>query len=378
MVGQQRGHSTSVLVLMFVAGLLVGGMASAFVLYRQISTMKDELSTLESQISSISGNQTIYYQNVTLIQNTTDFSAIYNEVKNSVVLIYGTVSSGNVQGSGFVYNDSGIMYVITNNHVVADTTSLSVTFPDGNAYAAAVKGRDPYSDLAVVTVTNAPKDEFKPLDIVKSSTLQVGNTVIAIGNPYGLVNSMTTGIVSAIGRTISETEYAGNFAITNIIQTSTPINPGNSGGPLINSNGKVVGITAAIIENSQGLGFAIPSDTILKEIFGLIQFGHYDGHSYMGVAGTDMNYTMAQNLHVNVTYGWLIENVVNGGPADQAGVHVNDIIVAINGTVVTNGDEMTSYVEANTLPLETVNLTVIRGSQKLVLPLKLGTRPAPP
>jgi S1-C subfamily serine protease len=379
MLREHRGISSAVVALVFVAGLLVGGMATAYVLYRQIGTLKSELSTIETQISTISGSQIVYNQTITLTPNVTDFSAIYNSVKDSVVLIYGTTSSGDVvQGSGFVYNYSGPMYVITNNHVVADTTSLSVTFFNGNAYAATVKGRDPYSDLAVVSVPSAPQDEFKPLDIVKSSSLQVGSTVIAVGNPYGLVNSMTTGIVSAVGRTITEDEYTGGFAIANIIQTSTPINPGNSGGPLLNSDAKVVGITAAIIENSQGLGFAIPSDTILKEIFSLVQFGHYDGHSYLGVRGTDMNYTLAQNLHVNVTYGWLIGEVVAGGPAEKAGVEANDIIVGINGTFVRDGDGMTSYVEANTLPGQTVVLTIIRGSDKLFLPVVLGTRPPPP
>ena len=151
--------------------------------------------------------------------------------------------------------------MLTNYHVVQGTTDLSVTFSDGNGYSATVLGTDPYSDLAVLSV-NAPASEFKPLDIVSSSTLAVGESVIAIGNPYGLVGSLTTGVVSALGRTITEQDIAGEYAIANIIQTSTPINPGNSGGPLLNAVGNVVGITTAIVTNSQGLGFAIPSDTI--------------------------------------------------------------------------------------------------------------------
>ena len=180
--------------------------------------------------------------------------------------------------------------VLTNYHVVQGTTGLSVTFSDGNGYSATVLGTDPYSDLAVVSVNNAPASEFKPVTIVSSSTLSVGEPVIAIGNPYGLVGSLTTGAVSALGRTITE-DTAGGYAIANIIQTSTPINPGNSGGPLLNAVGNVVGITAAIVSNSQGLGFAIPSDTILSEISALITTGSYHGHSYLGVTGQDMDYT---------------------------------------------------------------------------------------
>jgi S1-C subfamily serine protease len=382
MVEQHRGaRASTVLVLVFVAGLILGGIVATVVLYRQIATLRDDLQNVKNQVSNISGNQNINIENITVIQNTTALAEIYDEVKDSVVLIVGETGSGTVQGSGFIYNYSGSMVVITNNHVVHGTTSVSVTFSDGNGYAATVKGTDPYSDLAVLSVANSPQIEFKPLEIVDSSTLKVGNPVIAIGNPYGLVGSMTTGVISALGRTISEQEYTGGFAIANIIQTSTPINPGNSGGPLLNVLGRVVGITTAIVENSQGLGFAVPSNTILREIFGLVQFGNYDGHSYLGVNGADMDYEMAQSMKTNVTYGWLVGGVVQNGPAANAKptpVQINDIIIGLNATRVRNGDEMTSYVEDRTLPGQTVILTVARGNQTLLLSLVLGKRPAPP
>lgn len=383
MVAQQRGHSSSVLVLIFVAGLILGGMVSAYVLYRQIGMLRDDLSNVENQVSVISGNQTVYNQNGPVFLNgTTAFSGIYAEVKDSVVLITGTTSSGialvTVQGSGFVYNLTGSMVVVTNNHVVHGVTDVSVTFSDGNGYAATVNGTDAYSDLAVLSVANAPQIEFKPLEIVDSSSLKVGDPVVAIGNPYGLTGSMTTGIVSALQRTINETDLAGNYLIPNIIQTSTPINPGNSGGPLLNWDGKVVGITTAIVENSQGLGFAVPSNTIRKEILGLAKFGGYDAHSYLGVVGTDMDYDTAQNMNTNVTYGWVIDQVVQGSPAATAGVQANDIVIGINGTRIRNGDEMMSWVEENTLPSQTIVLTVARGNQTLSLQLVLGKRPPPP
>jgi len=206
--------------------------------------------------------------------------------------------------------------------------------------------------------------------------LRVGDPVIAVGNPYGLVGSMTSGVVSALGRTITE-EYTGGFAIANIIQTSTPINPGNSGGPLLNYCGKVVGITTAIVADSQGLGFAIPSNTLLKEIASLIENGTYEGHSYLGVKGTDMDYEMAQEMGVNVTYGWRIVEVVREGPSYKK-LEPDDIIIAMNETCIKNGDDLASYLEEKTLPGETVILRVVRGGQTLEIPVVLGKRPSPP
>lgn len=311
----------------------------------------------------------------TPINKTGDLPALYAAVKDSVVMIVGETATGTVQGSGFVYNYSGTMVVLTNNHVVYGTTSLSVTFSDGDGYGASVKGTDPYADLAVLTV-NANSTEFKPLSIGNSSALNVGEPVIAIGNPYGLVGSLTTGVVSALGRTLTE-EYTGNFSIGNIIQTSSPINPGNSGGPLLNYDGQVVGITAAIVADSQGLGFAVPSNTLLKEIAALMVNGTYKAHSYLGVSGTDMDYFTAQQTGSTVTYGWRLSTIVPGGPSGGK-LRVNDIIIALNGTRVRNGDDLMSYLEANTLPGEIMRVQVMRANVAIEVPIVLGTRPAPP
>ena len=325
-------------------------------------------------------NQTVFSQNITIYQNSTALAALYENVKDSVVLIRGETASGTVQGSGFVYNLTGTMYIITNNHVVQDTTSRSVTFSDGDGYAATVVGTDAYSDLAVLTISGAPSNEYKPLQVVSSSTLRVGNPVIAIGNPYGLIGSMTTGIISALGRTISE-DLTGSYLIADIIQTSTPINPGNSGGPLLDYMGNVIGITTAIIQNSQGLGFAIPSSTILREIYSLANYGGYSGHSYFGISGQDVTYELAQTLQVNVTYGVWITNIVAGGPASVAGIYPGDVLIEINGTKIGNSDRMSSYLEAETLPTQTIIVHVLRRGQtlqKLAIAVTLGLRPAPP
>jgi S1-C subfamily serine protease len=365
--------SASLLVLLFAAGLLVGGLLSFYITFQEMTNLSNEVESLKSQVSELSQNVT--YQNIAIYQNATVLADIYAGVRDSVVLVQGTTSDGGVQGSGFVYALSGRNVAITNYHVVQGTSDLSVTFSNGNGYSATVLGTDPYSDLAVLSV-DAPASEFKPVEIVSSSTLRVGDPVIAIGNPYGLVGSLTTGVVSALGRTITEEEYAGGFAIANIIQTSAPINPGNSGGPLLNAVGKVVGITAAIVSDSQGLGFAIPSNTILREISALITTGTYRDHSYLGVSGQDMSYSIAQEIGASVTYGWRIATVTAGGPSDGR-LKVDDIIIAMNETLIKNNDDLASYLEEKTLPGQILTLSVIRDGSTTNVNVILGRRPAP-
>lgn len=368
--------SLSLLALLFAAGLLVGALASFYITYQEVSRLNEEVASLQNRVAGLTSTQNVTYQSIIIYQNETELANIYESVRDSVVLIQGTTRSGEAQGSGFVYAYSGRNVVITNYHVVHGATSLSVTFSNGNGYPAQVLGSDPYADLAVLSV-DAPDSEFKPIEIVSSSTLRVGDPVIAIGNPYGLVGSLTTGVVSAIGRTITEEEYAGGFAIANIIQTSAPINPGNSGGPLLNAAGKVVGVTTAILSDSQGLGFAVPSNTILREISALITTGTYRDHSYLGVTGQDMSYSLAQQMGVNVTYGWRIVSVVAGGPSDGK-LRVNDIIIALNQTRIRNNDDLASYLAENTLPGQLLNITVVRDSSTVTVNVTLGRRPAPP
>ncbi|MEM3578273.1 MAG: trypsin-like peptidase domain-containing protein [Candidatus Bathyarchaeia archaeon] len=369
--------STSFIMAVFLLGLIVGSVATYYLVSTQINSLKNDVANLRSQISAILGNQTVIYEYINITQDGVDLSELYARVKDSVVMIRGTFANGTtVQGSGFVYNFSGLMVVITNYHVVHDTVSRSVTFSSGNGYAAIINGTDPYADLAVLILPDAPESEFKPLEIVSSSTLKVGESVIAIGNPYGLVGSMTTGVVSALNRTIQET-YTGGFSIAGIIQTSAPINPGNSGGPLLNFNGKVVGITTAIIQDSQGLGFAIPSNTILREIASLVWNGSYEGHSYLGLQLRDMSYELAQQIGASVTYGVRVEGFLDPSPARDADIQMGDIIIALNGTRIISVDDLASYLEENTLPGETLSVTVVRGSEQKNLPVVLGRR-APP
>jgi S1-C subfamily serine protease len=278
--------------------------------------------------------------------------------------------------------------IITNYHVVNSAINTTVTFTNGNTYVATVIGSDAYADLAVLSA-NVPQEEYKPLKITNSSMLEVGDPVLAVGNPYGLAGSLTSGIVSALGRTITE-DLSGGYAIANCIQMTTPINPGNSGGPLLNYQGEVVGITTAIVSDSQGIGFAIPSSTILRETASLITNGSYNSHPWLGASGTDMTYGIAQAMNTNVTYGWLVTQVTSGGPADKAGARAGtnqvqvagttvtiggDIIIAIDNTRITNSDDLSTYLEENTLPGQTISVVVVRNNVTLILSVKLGSRP---
>ncbi len=371
--GQNKAIA-SVLIMLFLAGILVGGLVIFFVTLNDYSGLQSQVAQLEAENSALKGSQNQTIQNITIYQNGTSLADLYKNVKDSVVLIQGNTNDGAVQGSGFVYNYSGRNVVITNYHVVQGTTDLSVTFQNGKGYSATVLGSDPYADLAVLSV-NAPEDEFKPIKIASSSGLRVGEQVIAIGNPYGLVGSLTTGVISALGRTITE-DTASGFSIANIIQTSTPINPGNSGGPMLNAAGSVIGVTTAIVSDSQGLAFAIPSNTILREIESLIKTGSYTGHSYLGVNGQDMSYNVAQEIGSKVTFGWRIMAVTSGGPSDGK-LAVDDIIVALNDVTIKSNDDLASYLEEYTLPGQTLKVTVMRNNAETTVMVVLGTRPAP-
>ena len=378
------------IVAMFIAGYFIGESLSSIAISSKTDTLQ--------QTSNIQyDNNQEEIRNITYFYNTTALAQLYKDIKDSVVVITGYVLQysffgrqySEVQGSGFVYEYKNDMVVITNKHVVNDAENITVTFSNGDGYPAVVIGSDAYSDLAVLSV-EAPVEEFQPLDITSSSTLQVGDPVVAIGSPFGLGGTMTTGIVSQLGRTIQDS-VAGNFPIANIIQTSAAINPGNSGGPLLNYEGEVIGITTAIIQNSNGLGFAVPSNTILREIESLITTGSYDQHPWVGISGTDMTYTIAQSLGVNVTYGWLITQITDGGAAAQAGlqsgnqqVRVNDvwvmiggdIIIAVDGTRIINGDSFMSYLEEYTTSYQTISVTIVRNHQLLDIPVVLKQRPA--
>lgn len=274
----KRALTVAIIILLVSSSLVsAASIYSVYTLNQQVLSLQSEITTLAAQVhsSSNSGTTTASYT------GSSSLSTLYNQVEDSVVTIECKIveyyympfsrekqsATSTVQGSGFVTQYNGQYVIVTNNHVIADASSITVNFADGNTYTATVLGTDASTDLALLSC-NAPTSEYHPLEIISSSSVSVGDAVIAIGSPYGLSGTMTTGIISALDRTITATDDSTGTEseITGLIQTSAPINSGNSGGPLMTYDGKVIGITTAIVSNSDGLGFAVPSNTILDFI----------------------------------------------------------------------------------------------------------------
>ena len=272
----------------------------------------------------------------------------------------GPMGSGTAQaqGSGFVYDASG--HVITNAHVVDGAESAKVRFADGKSYDATVVGVDASTDLAVLKV-DAPASALHPIQLADSSQVAVGDVVVAIGTPFGLENSVTAGIVSALGRSM---QAPNGYTITGAIQTDAAINHGNSGGPLLDADGNVIGINAQIESDSggnDGVGFAIPSSMVQQVAQQLVQSGKVS-HAYLGVQLTD------------ATGGAGVNQAASGGPAADAGLKSGDVITAIDGKSVGSSDALVAAVDAHK-PGDQVTLTVRRSGNQTQIKVKLGTRP---
>jgi 2-alkenal reductase len=326
--------------------------------------------------------------------------------QDGLVALFESVSPGTVaiitdqgQGSGFVYDSQG--NVVTNYHVIEGAKTVEVRFMSGYMAYGTVVGTDLDSDLAIIKV-DAPASELHPLPLGDSSSLKVGQTVVAIGNPFGLNSTMTVGIVSALGRTLDSAHSTtdGNFFTAgDIIQTDAAINPGNSGGPLFNINGEVIGINRAIRTNSttatgqpvnSGIGFAISVNIVKRVAPGLIATGKYD-YPFLGVSSLpseNMSLPVIEALGLKSYTGAYVTNVVSGGPAEKAGIIAGstptnipnlfgggDLIVAIDGREVQTFDDMLSYLITNKAPGDSVVLQVLRGEEKVDVTVVLGSRP---
>jgi S1-C subfamily serine protease len=336
--------------------------------------------------------------------NPLSLNTIFKQTENSVVNITSKTPTAGISnpvnqssntttlGSGFVYDKQG--HIVTNGHVVGDAKVLDVTFPDGNRYAAKVIASDIYSDIAVLQISqNASQPQrqllssLKPLVLGNSSNLEVGDTVIAIGNPFGLSDAMTTGIVSSIGRSIPIS--AGGFSIPNAIQTDAAVNPGDSGGPLLNARGEVIGMNTAVTGTNtlSGIGFAIPSNTLTKIVPILIQKGYYP-HPYLGLIFASLTSDLAQDngipLNLNGVY---VERITENGPADKAGLHgsttdqylkkhLGDVITAVDGHNITKRDDLLNYIGQNKIAGNNITLTVYRNGHVIDLKATLAARPS--
>jgi serine protease Do len=296
-------------------------------------------------------------------------------------------------GSGFVWDSAG--HIVTNNHVVDGADKVEVTFSDGTIAPATIVGTDKNSDLAVVKVDVAA-DKLHPVQLANSDEVKVGQLAIAIGNPFGLQNTMTAGIVSALDRSlpVGEGLTAGPvYSIPDIIQTDAPINPGNSGGVLVDNQGQVIGVTAAIESQTgqnSGIGFVIPSNIVQKVVPSLIKTGTY-AHSWIGISGTTLTPDLAKAMNLNSDQrGALVEDVTSGGPADKAGLkasadqvsingtNVNvggDVITAIDGQPVNGMDDLIAYLTNSTEVGQKITLTVLRDGSQTTVDITLEARP---
>ena len=295
---------------------------------------------------------------------------------------------GTSTGSGFVFDSEG--HVLTNNHVVEGAEEIRVKLGDSEtAHSAEIIGTDPATDVAVLKV-DAPQSQLHPLGFGRSQDVEVGDPVVAIGNPFGLDRTVTSGIVSALQRQI---QAPNGFSIDNVIQTDAAINPGNSGGPLINADGEVIGINSQIetggsSSGNVGIGFAIPIDTVRAELDQLIEKGEVE-HAYLGISGGTLTPELARALNLPVDEGVVVQQVVKGGPADKAGVEegsteatiegarVNlggDIITEVNGKRVEDMDEIIEIVN-DSEPGDELELTIRRGDDTKDVTVTLGDRP---
>jgi S1-C subfamily serine protease len=341
-------------------------------------------------------------QNSTVIdaaaaKDSLSLNSIFKQVENSVVQITRKVPPSSILpspesenasalGSGFVYDNKG--RIITNNHVVGDAKIVDITLVDGNRYTANVIGTDIFSDIAVIEIvenfTQSPP--LNPLIIGNSSELEVGEQVIAIGNPFGLAGTMTTGIISQTGRLLPDPQTG--FSIPNAIQTDAIINPGNSGGPLLNMNGQVIGINTAGLFGS-GIGFAIPSNAITRIVPALIEKGNYT-HPWLGLTAATLTSDLAESVEGLETNfkGVLVDSIVKDGPADKVGVNGSitdqygeknggDIITAIDGRIINQNEDLISYIAENKKVGDKITLTIYRNGQFLDLEMTLQERPSP-
>jgi S1-C subfamily serine protease len=312
---------------------------------------------------------------------------VYARVSPAVVCITAPQRFGECIGSGFVIDQQG--HIVTNNHVAQAANELLVTLADEHTVPAEVVGTDPGSDLAVLKI-DVPADQLTVAELGDSATLQVGQRAIAIGNPFGLERTITTGVISSLGRTLSRTD--SNFQIAEVIQTDAAINPGNSGGPLLDSHGKVIGVNTAIASTSgtnSGVGFAIPVDIVKQVVPDLIASGSYQ-HPWLGVTGQTISPELVDAAKLPVDTGVLVFGVEPGSPAEKAGVRGGDqpimvsgvqmaiggdIIIAIDGVTVKRFDDVVNYLASQTKVGDTVTLTIIRDGKQMTVDVTLEERP---
>ena len=371
-------------------GIVIGGViATAAIIFAVFVSFNSIEDSESNELIVVNENHTQTIGESVGIERSYEYSLvdIFEKSEESVVqvnVLRGGSDGG--MGSGFVYSEEG--YIITNQHVVKDAKKVTVTFLDGEAYIGDVIGTDPDLDIAVVKVS--PSNTYlQPITIGDSSKLKVGEKIVAIGNPFGLSGSMTSGIVSQIGRLLPQ---ESGYSIPDVIQSDAAINPGNSGGPLINMKGEVVGINTAIQSITgefSGIGFAVPSNTVKKIVPVLIEDGEFK-HPWMGISGTDVDPELADFRELKSSKGFLVISVIEGSPAEQAGLIGvtetkeidgrelavdGDIVLSIDGKTVRKISDILIHLQREKSIGDEMVLSVNRNGEILELTMVLEERP---
>jgi len=371
----------------------IGGIAGAgIIIFIILFSFQDgiEISTPELIVSNGHDTTKIGETVSSYQKNNYSLTEIFESSESGVVRVNverndpTQFSTGGV-GSGFVYDDTG--NIITNDHVVYDAKKITVTFVDGEAFLAEIIGSDPYTDIAVIKI-NSTNTLLNPLPIGNSNNLRVGEQVATIGNPFGLSGSMTSGIVSQIGRLLPQ---QSGYSIPDVIQTDAAINPGNSGGPLLNMDGDVIGINTAIQSATgefAGIGFAVPSATVKKIVPVLIETGEFK-HPWIGIQGHDVDPELAKIRELNSSKGFLIMTVIEDSPADVAGllgvtetVEIDereypldgDIIISVDGIEVRKISDILVHLQRNKVIGDYMELEILRDGQILDITIMLEER----
>ena len=387
--------------------------------YAPLLWSSDTVSALTGRVAALyqtPSNATTLPVDASLIKNQDALSTLYNQVSASVVNIQVTTRAVDPQlggvpgfntpqgdtplqraeGSGFIFDNDG--HIVTNNHVVEGAETVTVVFNNGEWAKATVVATDPQADLAVIKVTPPADFAWKPLPLAQPDSLKPGHMVIALGNPFGLEGTMTTGIVSALGRSmpvgVASQATGGSYTLPDVIQTDAAINPGNSGGPLLNLAGEVVGVNFAIespVRSNSGVGFTIPISIVRRVVPSLIANGKYD-YAYLGLSGTTIGPDMAAQLKLTENkLGVYVGTVVPGGPSDKAGIHGGgkavsssggsdlqaggDVITAIDDMPVHRFEDIVSYLVTKTEPGKKITLTLVRADKEMKVDVTLGARP---
>ena len=373
---------------------IVSGLVGAFVIvlfFTFVVIPNQEVSTPDLIISNGHDATKLGDESILSVEKSLSLVELFEKSEEGVVRIdvdkINSFREGNSVGSGFVFDLFG--NIITNTHVIDNADNITVTFLDGSQYNASIVGMDKFTDIAVIKVEEQP-DYLHPLQIGDSTTLKVGEPVAAIGNPFGLSGSMTSGIVSQIGRLLPS--HDTGFSIPNVIQTDAAINPGNSGGPLLNMNGEVMGINTAIQSGtgqSAGIGFAVPSNTISKVVPVLIIEGKYP-HPWIGISGQDINPDLAKIRNLSHSKGFLIVTVLPDSPAEMAGLKGvseiekidnkeypknGDIIVSVDGKEVRKISDILIHLQEEKSVGDEMVLGIIRDGEQMDIILTLVVRP---